>query len=228
MAVDFIDLVSKLTDADRAVAQFRLRSVSPDAGKYGRESEPIAEYLSAEAEWKACAFFQKVLLETRVAFGSAESRHVEEVERALPLFDPLNAALLEERVTKHDQLAVLEELGRHISLETKALLHPGTTSYDILDTVRSYLLRECWNTVMREKVSEVIESLCDLSPLYQQVLQVGRTHLQKTSPIPFGTTLAGYAARLAKRVEVCDRAFSSLKGKVSGIVGTGASVDFVR
>jgi len=130
-------------------------------------------------------------------------------------------------VTKHDQLAVIEELGRHISSETKALLHPGTTSYDILDTARSMLFKNAWNEVIRQGVGEPIKKLCNLAEKSLSVLQVGRTHLQDTSPVLFGGVLAGYAGRLAERVEKCDDAFNNLRGKISGIVGTGASVDMV-
>ena len=59
------------------------------------------------------------------------------------------------------------------------------------------------------------------------LLQVGRTHLQDTSPITFGGMIANYAARFAERTERADDSFSRLKGKVSGIVGTGASVAMV-
>ncbi|MBW2966410.1 hypothetical protein KY342_04880, partial [Candidatus Woesearchaeota archaeon] len=52
-------------------------------------------------------------------------------------------------------------------------------------------------------------------------------HLQNTSPVPFGATLAGYAARFANRVERCDEYFNDLRGKISGIVGTGASIEMV-
>ena len=58
-------------------------------------------------------------------------------------------------------------------------------------------------------------------------MQLGRTHLQDTSPVLFGSMIAGYAARIADRLEKCDNSFGDLRGKVSGIVGTGASVDMV-
>ena len=146
---------------------------------------------------------------------------------ALDKIDPLNMALLEERVTRHDQLAVIEEIGRFVSPETKALLHPGTTSYDILDSVRSSLFREAWSREMRPRVKDVIAQLCGLAEETRGIVQVGRTHLQYTSPVLFGATIAGYAARIAERTQFLDRAYNGLRGKVSGIVGTGASIEMV-
>lgn len=221
------DLVSKLDKEEEILRRHSLNCISPIDAKYGKSSSKLKDYLSAAAEWFGCAYTQKVLLETRVMFGKAEQKHVDEVEEALEKIDPLNMALLEERVTKHDQLAVIEEIGRFVSQETKALLHPGTTSYDILDTARAYLFRGAWNDVIRPEITVSIEKLSNIAERSAGVLQVGRTHLQDTSPITFGLSISGYAARLAERLSECDRSFSKLKGKISGIVGTGASIDMV-
>jgi len=222
-----LDLVGKLSPEEKAIAELRLRSVCPDDGKYGKSVNDLRDYLSPFAEWMACCHVQKVLLQTRVDLGQVDRKHLDEVEVAIQSVNPLNMKLLEEKVTKHDQLAVLEEIGRFVSPETKALLHPGTTSYDILDTTRSYLLKGAWKNVVRASVVKTIERLCELGEQNIDVLQVGRTHLQDTSPVLFGGVLAGYAARLAERVSRCDLYFDDLRGKVSGIVGTGASIDMV-
>ena len=190
-------------------------------------SSRLSDYLSAAAEWKGCAYVQKILLETRAEFGQAEQKNIDEVTAALEKIDPLNMSLLEDQITRHDQLAVIEEIGRFVSQETKALLHPGTTSYDILDTARSYLLKKAWNEVIKPEVSISIKKLCDIAEKSSNRLQVGRTHLQDTSPITFGLTISSYAARLTSRLVLLDRNFNALQGKVSGIVGTGASIDIV-
>lgn len=224
---DSLDLVSRLSEKDRLLQNHSLDCISPDDAKYGKASTKLKKYLSAAAEWEACAYVQKVLLETRFEFGQAKQTNLDEVNSALEKIDLLNMALLEGEVTKHDQLAVIEELGRFVSPETKALLHPGTTSYDILDTARSYLFREAWNNVIKPEIVSTLEKLCDLSERSMDTLQVGRTHLQDTSPVLFGSMIAGYAARIADRLKKCDASFEDLRGKVSGIVGTGASIDMV-
>ena len=220
------DLTAGMSREQMLEERLRLNSISPDDGKYARESAKLAPYISAAAEWSMCARIQLVLLETRAEFGQARQEHVAAVRAAVQQFDPLNAALLEGRL-RHDQLAVLEELGRWMPQEIKALLHPGTTSYDILDTARSVLFQGAWKEVIRPKVAEVIGKLCSSAEEYTRVLQAGRTHLQRTSPVPFSATLALYAARLAGRTEFCDGAFADLRGKISGIVGTGGSIDIV-
>lgn len=222
-----LDLVGKLKPDELALERFRLQCICPLDGKYGKKVDPVRKYLSAEAEWRACAQIQRELLAIRVEIGQVDRAHLDEVDAALEKIDPLNISLLEEKVTKHDQLAVLEEIGRFVSPETKALLHPGTTSYDILDSARSYLIKRAWKEEIRPTIVKSIDKLCELGERSMDILQVGRTHLQDTSPVPFGATLAGYAARFADRVEKCDFAFDDLRGKMSGIVGTGASVEMV-
>jgi adenylosuccinate lyase len=222
-----LDLSGGLSEIGRMMEVAALKNISPDDAKYRKASRALTDYLSAHAEWTGCAEVQRVLLKTRIEFGQAEKKHLDELEAALPKFSALNTSFIEDQITRHDQLAVLEELGRYVSPETKALLHPGTTSYDILDTARSYLFKDAWNSVIRPEVKKSIAGLCELAEKSGKLLQVGRTHLQNTSPVPFKTTLALYAARLAERVEKCDLAFNDLRGKISGIVGTGASIDMV-
>lgn len=220
-------LVEKLSDEERIFREFTLNCISPDDSKYYKASRDLKDYLTADAEWRTCAYVQLVLLETRVAFGEADQVHVDRVSEALGKISPLNMALIEEQVTMHDQLAVIEEIGRFVPAETKALLHPGTTSYDILDTVRSYLFKKAWKDIIRPGVEKPIGKLCEIAENSMDVLQVGRTHLQDTSPVLFGGVIAGYAARLTERLERCDYSFNELRGKISGIVGTGASIDMV-
>lgn len=225
---DEFDLVSKLSDAERQRKEFTLRCISPDDAKYADASQKLVPYLTAEAEWQQCVEIQKILLETRMEYGLAEKRHLDDMIAAMPEINLLNIALLEDdKRIMHDQLSVIAEIGRHVMPETKALLHPGTTSYDILDTARSYLFRKAWKEVIRPEIVKSITQLCDLAEKSMDLLQVGRTHLQNTSPITFGWFLAGYAGRLADRLQRCDLYFDGLRGKISGIVGTGASIEAV-
>src|SRR3989338_5781135 len=151
MAGRDLDLVEKLNEDERAIRRRRLRAVSPDDGKYAEDANDLRLFFSPEAEWLACARFQLSLLEARKEFGQAKQRHVDEVFAALENIDPLNMALLEEKVTRHDQLAVIEEIGRFVSPETKALLHTGTTSYDILDTAKAYMFKRVGFEVIRSE-----------------------------------------------------------------------------
>lgn len=227
------DLISEMSELDRLIAEEHLKCVNPDDAKYWKSTAKVSPFLSAHAEWLGCAYVQRVLLETRVEFGRAEQHNLDEVDVALKKISPLNIALLEDEL-QHDQLAVIEEIGRFVSDETKSLLHPGTTSYDILDTTRAYLLKKAWSEAIRPKIKEVALKLCSVAEgetsdkvKFLDLLQVGRTHLQDTSPVLYGSMLASQARRLAECIEECDKAFYGLRGKISGIVGSGASIEVV-
>lgn len=222
-----LNLVKELTGERERIERNRLNSISPNDGKYAEKCDPLRKYISERAQWMGCAEVQKILLATGLELGRGDVENLLELEEAMEKIDPLNMKLIEKNVTHHDQLAVIEELGRYVSPGTKKLLHPGTTSYDILDTARSYLFKEAWENEMRPKAVEVVENLSGLGELYleEELVQVGRTHLQNTSPVLFGGQLSNYAARVSNRIENADRVFSNLKGKVSGIVGTGAGIE---
>jgi adenylosuccinate lyase len=220
-----IDLVSKLKPEERLLKEYDLKNISPDDSKYKDETQRLAPYLSADAEWRTFAYLQKIVLETRKEFGQAEQWNVDEVAAALGKISPLNMTLLEKNVTKHDQLAVIEEIGRFITPETKALLHPGTTSYDFVDTARAYNLKTAWRVELRPEVVKTIEGLCNISERSTELLQAGRTHLQKTTPVPLDFRFSQYAGRLADRLERCDSYYADLRAKMSGMVGTGAGID---
>jgi adenylosuccinate lyase len=222
------DLVSKLPEDQRRLLEFRLQCLSPDDGKYGNTTAALIPYLSADAEWKGCVKVQQVLLETRVEFGKATEEQYKQFCDVLDLISTLNISLLEGHPKiRHDQLAVLQEIANHVSPEIVALLHPGTTSYDILDTARSWLFKQAWYEVMRPAVCNSIEKLSDLGERSIDILRVGRTHIQDTSPVLVGGTFAGYARRIAERTQKCDAAFDDLRGTISGIVGTGAGIEMV-
>jgi adenylosuccinate lyase len=167
------------------------------------------------------------MLQTRMEYGQAEKWNVDEVDAALGKISPLNMSLIENNLTHHDQLALLEELGRYISPQTKALLHPGTTSYDVLDTARAYNLKAAWKEVVRPEAAKTVVGLCNLSTKARNMMQVGRTHLQDTSPVTVDLRMSKYARRIADQIEACDNSFRGLKGKMSGIVGTGAGIEMV-
>ncbi|VVB74847.1 Fumarate hydratase class II [Candidatus Tiddalikarchaeum anstoanum] len=201
--------------------------ILPIYPKYLGKVKELIPYLTPWAEWMECAKIQYILLETRCEFGQADKNNVSELSEALNKISPAVMCYIEDNMTHHDQLAVLEEIGRYVSKKTKALLHPGTTSYDILDTARSVLFKKAWSEIIRPEAVKTITALCNLAKTYEDRLIAGRTHLQLTSPILLGSFFASYAGRLAERLTECDNYLNNLKGKMSGIVGTGAGIEMV-
>lgn len=213
--------VAALTEAGKVQRQ---NMISPLDYKY--HDAKLAEYISGGAIWKACALVQFALMRGREHFSQATEKNVAEMQEAYERFRPWSADEIEGKI-HHDQLAVLAELKGYVSQDTFDKMHPGTTSYDILDTARNYQLKKVAHEVVIPKALSLLKTLVDLAEEYKDQVQVGRTHLQWTSPITFGYSIAIYADRLAGRIDKLREAADDLQGKISGIVGTHASVGTV-
>ncbi len=224
----------------------RWNTFCPYDNKY--KPEELVPYLSASALMKYCVKVQAGFVHGLYKFGKAKEENVKELEQAV---DKISAALiytLESKVTKHDIRGLLmglegtddpehlkkvkqvlnesyaEVLSQGlVSEETASLLHPGTTSYDVLDTARAMMYKEAMNDVIIPQAKETLKVLVDLAEQSKEVAQVGRTHGQWTSPTLFGYVIASFAYGLAERIEKLEESANALEGKVAGIVGTGAS-----
>lgn len=220
-----LDFISKISKEQKIILKHKMQSISPDDWRYSQED--LKEYLTQFAELKAAAIVQRALLETRIEFGKAQISDLKEFDKALEKFDPRNVVLIEKNITKHDQLAVIEELWRYLPKEVKAKLHPWTTSYDIVDTARAYLLKKVFKEKLSPLLKETIKKLVNIAIENKDIIQVWRTHIQDTSPIIFWTLLSNTAKNLADRYNLTKQAFNNLKWKVSWIVWTWASIEMV-
>ncbi|MBW3004273.1 hypothetical protein KY310_00370 [Candidatus Woesearchaeota archaeon] len=222
-----LDLFSKLSPKEQDELIFSLYCVNPLDGKYRGKIKELMQFISPHAEWSYCARVQLALVKGLRKFGKAEDKQVAELESAMDKIVPANISLLEDdpRI-RHDQIAVLLELSRYVSAATRNLIHPGTTSYDILDTARNWMFRDAWKKVMRPVAVANAKALMKLaeSEEIKNAIQVGRTHNQHTSPIYFSYSLSCYAMDLVKAIKRVDHTIESLEGKVAGITGSGASV----
>ncbi|MFH1054072.1 MAG: lyase family protein [Candidatus Woesearchaeota archaeon] len=213
--------VASLTNELREQRQMMIHPVD-----YKYWDKDVADCISGAAQWRACANVQVQLMAARHQFGLANDENVQEMQRAYKLFSPANANDLEGEL-RHDQLAVIAELSKYTSQDTHDKMHPGTTSYDILDTARNWCFKKVVYDVVLPKARSMLRTLVDLAEQYADRVQVGRTHGQFTSPITFGQSIAIYASRLDTRIDKMKEEADSLQGKISGIVGTYASVGTV-
>src|SRR6185369_2515271 len=103
-------------------------------------------------------------------------------------------------------------------------VHYGVTSYDIVDTALSLLLRdatdillancETLNAVIRKRARE-----------HKETLMIGRTHGIHAEPITFGFKLATWLDEMNHNIERLQQARAAIGvGKISGAVGTHANI----
>jgi adenylosuccinate lyase len=155
-------------------------------------------------------------------FGAIPAGTTDKI-RAGAKFDLSRIAELE-RETRHDVMAFVKNVQEHLGEEGR-FVHYGITSYDVVDTALSLLLRDSADIILRraEGLTEVIRRR---AREHKDTLQIGRTHGIHAEPITFGFKLAGWLDEMNHNLERLRAAREMVAvGKVSGAVGTHANID---
>jgi len=129
-----------------------------------------------------------------------------------------------EKTTRHDVVAftrcVAESLG-----EEARYFHYGLTSYDVVDTALSLLLKEAVELI-EEGIAALAETLKEQALRYQDTIMIGRTHGVHAEPITLGLKFALWWDEMKRHRERLRRAKETISyGKISGAVGTFAHLD---
>ena len=129
-----------------------------------------------------------------------------------------------EKETRHDVVAftrcVAESLG-----EESRFFHYGLTSYDIVDTALSVLLREAAG-LLNDGLIELETVLKAQALKYKETAMVGRTHGVHAEPTSLGLKFALWLAEMRRNRERLKKAAEVVRvGKISGAVGNFAHID---
>jgi adenylosuccinate lyase len=128
-----------------------------------------------------------------------------------------------EKVTKHDVLAFLTNVGESIGPLSK-YLHYGLTSSDILDTSLALLLKEASDLILQD-VHRLLKALKEKAFQYKETLMIGRSHGVHAEPITFGLKMALWYDEMKRNLLRMERAKEAISvGKISGAVGTFAHI----
>lgn len=129
-----------------------------------------------------------------------------------------------ELVVKHDVLAFLHSVAEHVGDDSR-YIHLGLTSYDVVDTALSLLLKESL-----EKTAEELERLKQI--LKEQALKykktpiMGRTHGVHAEPITFGVKILVWYEEIKRHIERIKNAKDIMSvGRIQGSVGTYIHLD---
>ncbi len=129
-----------------------------------------------------------------------------------------------ELVVKHDVLAFLHSVAEHVGDDSR-YIHLGLTSYDVVDTALSLLLKESL-----EKTAEELERLKQI--LKEQALKykktpiMGRTHGVHAEPITFGVKILVWYEEIKRHIERIKNAIDIMSvGRIQGSVGTYIHLD---
>ncbi len=129
-----------------------------------------------------------------------------------------------EKVVKHDVLAFLEAVGETVG-EDARFLHIGLTSYDIVDTALSLLIKESLEKILRDAAG-LREILKEKALCYKRTPMIGRTHGVHAEPITFGVKILVWVEEMKRHLDRLKRAIEVIRcGRISGSVGTYIHLD---
>lgn len=180
------------------------------------------------AIWEPQAKTQRWLdVEIAVCEGLAHFGYIPEADvekiRANSRFDLDRMAELEKE-TRHDVMAFVKNVQEHLGEEGR-FVHYGITSYDVVDTALSLLLRDSIDLILQD-LDELMQVVAKLAVEHKDTLQIGRTHGIHAEPITFGFKLAVWYSELSRSVTRLKNARETISyGKISGAVGTHANID---
>jgi len=129
-----------------------------------------------------------------------------------------------ERVVKHDVIAFLESVGETVG-EDARFIHLGLTSYDIVDTALSLMIKESLEKTLRD-AGRLREIIRDKALKHKRTVMVGRTHGVHAEPITFGVKLLVWYDEMGRHEDRLRRALETIGvGRISGSVGTYIHLD---
>ena len=129
-----------------------------------------------------------------------------------------------EKITKHDILAMLEIMRRHLPKALHKYLHLGATSYDIINTAYALILQQTFRRVFWPKLQDVDRLWRNKIGEYAKVVQAGRTHLQTALPVTVGFWLAVLHRQFNTAAKNARELAMKVPGKFTGAVGTSAAL----
>ncbi len=129
-----------------------------------------------------------------------------------------------ERVVKHDIIAFLTSVAEHVGPNSR-YIHLGLTSYDVVDTALSLLIKESLDKVLAG-LKEFERLLKRQALKYKKTVCIGRTHGIHAEPVTFGFKILVWYEEMRRHIERLERARDVISvGRISGSVGTFIHLD---
>jgi adenylosuccinate lyase len=183
----------------------------------------MAKIWSDERKLSAWLEVELAALAGWAGVGAVPADAVDTIQARARPPSPDAVARLEER-TGHDVAAFVDAVAAELGEEGR-WLHYGLTSSDVLDTALALQIRDAGDLVV-EGVERALAAVIQRAEQHRDTLTIGRTHGVHAEPTTFGVKLAGWAFELDRTRARLGRALEGMRvGKLSGAVGTYASVD---
>jgi len=179
--------------------------------------EEITKIWSPENKFRKWLEVELAITEVWYEWGEVPEQSLKNIKEKAN-FDIHRINEIEKKV-KHDVIAFLTSVEEYVGKDS-AYIHKGITSYDIVDTALSLLIRESLENIIKE--SEVLkEILIKKAFTYKNLPAIGRTHGIHAEPITFGVKYLIWYEEIKRNIQRLLKAKDTISvGKISGSVGT--------
>ncbi len=181
------------------------------------ESDVIKKIWSPENKFRKWLDVEIAITEVWHSWGEVPDDSMKNI-RENASFDIKRIDEIEKKV-KHDVIAFLTSVEESIGQDS-AYVHKGITSYDVVDTALSLLLRESLENIIT-KCESLRKVMLDGAFKYRDLISIGRTHGIHAEPVVFGIKYLIWYEELNRNIERLKKALDTISvGKISGSVGT--------
>lgn len=180
--------------------------------------EELKPYLSEEAFIQYKAKVESALAEVLTEYKFCSKKIADEIKKS-SLEIKAEEVYEEENRIKHDIRALVNVIGKRVSVNAKRFVHLMATSYDIVDTANALRYKDAIEKVILPDMIKLEKTWINLARKEKDAICIGRTHGQHAEPITFGFSMALYVDRFGDRILKVKKASDNLIGKFSGAVG---------
>ena len=161
------------------------------------EVPEISKIWTEENKFRKWLDVELAITETWAEMGEVPKKSLENIRRNAR-FDTGRIIEIEKKV-KHDVIAFLTSVEESVG-EDSAFIHKGITSYDVVDTALSLLVRESLE-VVHAKSSDFARLLLQKAFTYKDIVEIGRTHGIHAEPITFGVKFLIWYEEMRRNLE---------------------------
>jgi len=205
-----------------------------------KENFPVSGYTFPRPFLRAIGHVKKAAAEVNEELGLVDARTASAIQRAAD-------ELIEGELDDHFPVDVFQTgSGTSTNMNTNEVLanraiemlggevgdksvHPNDdvnrcqSSNDVIPTSIQLAVLQVWTDRLRPVLEEMEDVLREKGEAFEDIVKVGRTHLQDATPVTLGQEFSGYAAQVRRGIDRLDRAAEELKDLPLGgtAVGTG-------
>ena len=182
----------------------------------------MRELWSQENRYRKWLEVELLVCEANASLGKVPKSALAKIKKKAR-FDPQRIEQIEKK-NRHDLLAFVINVGEYVGTESK-YIHLGLTSYDVVDTALSVLLKEAGEIILADLLG-LSREIKKKALKYKYAPMTGRTHGVHAEPITLGLKFALWYSETDRNIRRLKRAIDIISvGKISGSVGNYAHVD---